>query len=240
LQELRKTQPTCIAVAPQDYAFYPTLTVAENLDCFAGVGGLGGAAKAGRVASCIEFAQLQNYRHVQAQRLSGGLKRRLNLSIALLHRPQLILFDEPTVGVDPQSRAFLLEAVKTLAANGSAVIYTSHYMEEVQAIADRIVVLDGGKVLRQGTLAELLGSTQQLYVALAQGQDRAQLRHILSRWGDGVDQGEGVCLTLPSGTALADVLNILTQAGLELRQVNYGAMNLEQLFMQLTHRSLRD
>ena len=137
LAQLRLTRPTCIAIAPQEYAFYPTLSVLENLDCFAGVGGLRGAGKTERIDACIALAQLQNYRKVQAQRLSGGLKRRLNMSIALLHRPELILFDEPTVGVDPQSRAFLMETIKQMARQGSAVIYTSHYMEEVQAIADR-------------------------------------------------------------------------------------------------------
>jgi ABC-2 type transport system ATP-binding protein len=169
LTQVRRANPSRIAIAPQEYAFYPSLSVAENLDCFAGVGGLRGAEKAQRLKACVALAQLQNYRKVQAQRLSGGLKRRLNLAIAMLHRPELILLDEPTVGVDPQSRAFLLDAVKQLARDGSAVIYTSHYMEEVQAIADRIAILDEGKVLCQGTLADLLdgaSNLEQLFMSL--------------------------------------------------------------------------
>lgn len=176
----RARKPTRIAIAPQEYAFYPSLTVTENLDCFAGVGGLAGPGRKARIAECLAFAQIERYARTRADRLSGGLKRRLNLAIALLHRPELLLFDEPTVGVDPQSRAFLLEAVRKLAQSGCAVIYTSHYMEEVEAIADRVVFLDEGRVVKQGSLDELLaeaeaagaqarprrGNLEQLFMAL--------------------------------------------------------------------------
>jgi len=176
----RARKPTRIAIAPQEYAFYPSLTVTENLDCFAGVGGLSGAERKARIAECLGFAQIERYARTRADRLSGGLKRRLNLAIAMLHRPELLLFDEPTVGVDPQSRAFLLEAVRKLAQSGCAVIYTSHYMEEVEAIADRVVFLDEGRVVKQGGLTDLLaeaeaagaqarprrGNLEQLFMAL--------------------------------------------------------------------------
>jgi ABC-2 type transport system ATP-binding protein len=176
----RAKQPTRIAIAPQEYAFYPSLSVTENLACFAGVGGLAGSERKARIAECLAFAQIERYAKTHADRLSGGLKRRLNLAIAMLHHPELLLFDEPTVGVDPQSRAFILEAVRKLADSGCAVIYTSHYMEEVEAIADRVVFLDEGKVVKQGGLAELLaeaaaagaqarpshGNLEQLFMAL--------------------------------------------------------------------------
>ncbi len=183
LSQLRQAHPTAIAIAPQEHAFYPTLSVLENLDCFAGVGGLRGAGKAQRIDACIALAQLQNYRKVQAQRLSGGLKRRLNMSIALLHKPELILFDEPTVGVDPHSRAFLMDAVKQLARQGSAVIYTSHYMEEVQAIADRIVVMDQGRVLCQGTLQDLLAGAATLHVEVQDDSAQDRLIELLAVYG---------------------------------------------------------
>jgi len=180
LAAARACKPTRIAIAPQEYAFYPSLTVTENLDCFAGVGGLAGSGRKSRIAECLAFAQIERYASTRADRLSGGLKRRLNLAIALLHRPELLLFDEPTVGVDPQSRAFILDAVRKLAQAGCAVIYTSHYMEEVEAIADRVVFLDEGRVVKQGGLAELLaeaesagaqvraprGNLEQLFMAL--------------------------------------------------------------------------
>lgn len=240
LAQLRRERPTCIAIAPQEYAFYPSLSVLENLDCFAGVGGLRGADKAQRIEACIAQAQLQPYRRVQAQRLSGGLKRRLNLSIALLHRPELILFDEPTVGVDPQSRAFLLDAVRELARQGSAVIYTSHYMEEVQAIADRIVVLDQGRVLCQGTLQDLLAGSATLYVEVEEDAAQDRLVQLLTGFGPATAQGRGVLLALDAPAQLPELLGSIAAAGLRLRQARYGQTDLEQLFMSLTHRSLRD
>ncbi|MDR7306080.1 ABC transporter ATP-binding protein [Rhodoferax saidenbachensis] len=240
LEQLRLTRPTCIAIAPQEYAFYPTLSVLENLDCFAGVGGLRGSEKAERIDACIALAQLQNYRKVQGQRLSGGLKRRLNMAIAMLHRPELVLFDEPTVGVDPQSRAFLLEAVKQLAREGSAVIYTSHYMEEVQAIADRIVVLDQGRVLCQGTLQDLLVGAATLYVEVDDDTAQERLVPLLSGFGPTNVQGRGALLAIADPEQLPEVLRSIAGTGLRLRQARYGQTDLEQLFMSLTHRSLRD
>ncbi|WP_035383562.1 ABC transporter ATP-binding protein [Ferriphaselus sp. R-1] len=240
LASLRARQPTRIAVAPQEYAFYPTLTVTENLACFAGVGGLSGTQARTRIAECLAFSQLERHVAVRADRLSGGLKRRLNLAIALLHRPELLLFDEPTVGVDPQSRAFLLDAVKALAAQGCAVIYTSHYMEEVEAIADRVVILDQGKVLRQGALSDLLGAdATELQLAVA-GEESGRLTALLSPFGHVTRQGDGVRLSLDARQDVAAVVAAVAAAGLEIRRMRYGHADLEQLFMALTKRSLRD
>ena len=109
-------------------------------------------------SACLAFAQLERFAGQRAARLSGGLKRRLNLAIALLPEPELLVLDEPTVGVDPQSRAFLLDAVRRLADGGAAIIYTSHYMDEIEAIADRVVIVDHGKVVADGTPTELVRS----------------------------------------------------------------------------------
>lgn len=240
LLQLRRSRPTVIAIAPQEYAFYPSLSVRENLDCFAGVGGLRSSVKRQRIDECIAIAQLQSYTIVQAQRLSGGLKRRLNLAIALLHSPDLILFDEPTVGVDPQSRAFLLDAVKQLARKGKAVIYTSHYMEEVQAIADRIVILDQGRVLCQGTLQDLLVGPTTLYVEVDEDTAQEQLVQLLASFGPTNTQGRGVLLAVSDQERLPELLRSIAETGRKLRQIRYGQTDLEQLFMSLTHRSLRD
>ena len=239
LAAVRAKKPTRIAVAPQEYAFYPTLSVVENLDCFAGVGGLRGSEKKSRIEECLDFAQLQNYRGVRAERLSGGLKRRLNLSIALLHRPELFLFDEPTAGVDPQSRAFLLDAVKQLAQQGSAVIYTSHYMEEVEAIADRIVILDQGRILRQGALDELLDGDARLQVAVEEDAQE-QLAALLATFGKVTMQDGGVLLAFAAQQNPAAVLAAIQSAGLTLRHASFGRADLDELFMTLTKRSLRD
>lgn len=234
------SKPMRIALAPQEYAFYPSLSVSENLDCFAGAGGLSGNVKKIRMLECLAFAQLERYSATRANRLSGGLKRRLNLAIAMLHRPELLLFDEPTVGVDPQSRAFLLQAIKKLAQQGCAVIYTSHYMEEVEAIADRVVILDRGRVLQQGALDELLntGSTQLLLAV--EGNDNNRLAAVLSQFGSIVPQRIGIQVTLASRNDLLQVLAAVQDAGLNISHMRFGNNNLEQLFMSLTHQSLRD
>lgn len=240
LASVRASQPTRIAVAPQEYAFYPSLSVAENLACFAGLGRLSGKDKKSRIADCLAFAQLGRYARTRAERLSGGLKRRLNLAIALLHRPELLLFDEPTVGVDPQSRAFLLQSIQQLARDGCAVIYTSHYMEEVEAIADRVVILDQGRVLAQGALAELLNTSEARLQLAVEGGELERLHAVLSPFGEVTRQGAGVQLTLADRGSFAAAIAAVDAAGLVVRHARFGHADLEQLFMSLTHHSLRD
>jgi ABC-2 type transport system ATP-binding protein len=144
------------ALVPQDYAFYPRLTVDENLRFFAGALGLSGTELKMRIREAVAVAGLESFATTRAEHLSGGLKRRLNLVIGLLNRPRLLFLDEPTVGIDPQSRQFILAAIKRLNSEGTTVIYTSHYMDEVQQLCDSIGVLDEGKLLAQGSVDELL------------------------------------------------------------------------------------
>ncbi|MFI4967116.1 MAG: ABC transporter ATP-binding protein [Gammaproteobacteria bacterium] len=144
------------ALVPQDYAFYPRLTVSENLRFFGGALSLGGAELDTRLQEASAVAGLESFASTRAEHLSGGLKRRLNLAIGLLNRPRLLFLDEPTVGIDPQSRQFILAAIKRLNAEGATVVYTSHYMDEVQQLCDSIGVLDEGRLLARGSLDELL------------------------------------------------------------------------------------
>ncbi len=234
----RAKAPTRIAVAPQEYAFYPMLSVAENLACFAGAARLRGAKRDQRITASLAFAQLERFASTRAEQLSGGLKRRLNLAIALLPEPELMLFDEPTVGVDPQSRAFMLDAIKTLATQGAAVIYTSHYMEEIEAIADRVVILDHGRVLRAGTLHELLAQDTAVLTLAADGIAPDALTALLAHYGTVESLGDRLRLQL--NTTPATVLAALDAAGAHVRHAEFGRGNLEQLFMSLTQRSLRD
>ncbi len=236
LAAVRAEAPTRIAVAPQEHAFYPMLTVAENLGCFAAAGRLAGARRKARIAHCLRFAQLEAVADVRAERLSGGLKRRLNLAIALLPEPELVLFDEPTVGVDPQSRAFILDAIRDLARQGAAVIYASHYMEEIEAIADRVAILDRGRVLREGTLDVLLSKSAMLLTLAADGLDAA----MLSRFGTVEEGGVHWRVHLDRGIGPGPVLAALEAEGVAVRHAEFGRHDLEQLFMSLTHRSLRD
>ncbi len=158
----------------------------------------------------------------------------------MLHQPELLLFDEPTVGVDPQSRAFLLDAVKQLAREGCAVIYTSHYMEEVEAIADRVVIIDHGRVLKSGTLRELLSEGSTQLDLTVEGGHVDRLEAALSPFGQAIRLAEGMQLTLAPGRSPAQVLSAVEGAGLSVRHARYGHANLEHVFMSLTHRHLRD
>ncbi|WP_152207146.1 ABC transporter ATP-binding protein [Marinobacter changyiensis] len=165
-----------LALVPQDYAFYLPLTVGENLRFFAGVQGISKAKIAERVDHCARLTGIQDRLQERAGRLSGGLKRRLNLAIGLLTEPRLLLLDEPTVGIDPHSRHFILETIRDLNQQGTTVIYTSHYMEEVEELCDRVAIMDHGRLLREGPLPELLsageGSLENLFLNLTHRQLR--------------------------------------------------------------------
>ena len=243
LAAVRERTPTRIAVAPQEFAFYPMLSVQQNLDCFASAARIARPKRVARIAACVETAQLDRFTATRADQLSGGLKRRLNLAIALLPEPELILFDEPTVGVDPQTRAFVLEAIKRLAEQGAAVIYTSHYMEEIEAIADRVLILDQGRVLREGTLGELLAEGDLVLTLTADGISPQALREVLGSYGVLDPAGPAahtVRLRLASAHRPADVLSALDAIGARVQHAEFGRYNLEQLFMALTQRPLKD
>ncbi|MDB5945065.1 MAG: transporter [Ramlibacter sp.] len=145
-----------VAWVPQEYAFYPDLTCLENLRFFAGMLDIASSEVNRRVQEAIETCMLQEFAQRRARHCSGGVRRRLNLGIALLQHPQVLLMDEPTVGVDPQSRAFLLDRVRDMVQAGTAVLYATHYMEEVSAVCSQILLLDRGRVLASGDLSTLL------------------------------------------------------------------------------------
>lgn len=238
LRDYRRHDPTRIAIAPQDYAFYPMLSVRENLACFAAVNRLHAATARDAIARALDVTQLNDYANVRGERLSGGLKRRLNLAIALLAKPDLLVLDEPTVGVDAQSRHFLLDTIKRLAADGAAVIYTTHYLEEIEAIADQVAILHRGEMLRHGSLNSLLaeGATQ-LTVQLSDVPTPALLERMLTL-GTTQVSGKQLRLELASGIAPLYALNVIDAYGVPTLQIHAGRYTLEQLFMQLTGEPL--
>ena len=237
LAEVRKENPRAIALVPQDYAFYPMLTVAENLRFFGGVLGLSGAELKSQSESAIAFARLEQVVGKRAEQLSGGLRRRLNLAIGLLGKPQLLLLDEPTVGVDPQSRHFLLDSIAALPAAGTTVIYTSHYMEEIEAICQKIAIVDQGQVLAEGTLSDILHSPEAL---LDIGLEQPLPDTIAQRYSATLIGEQKYRLILPSTVTLQNLLDELASAGCSVRNLSLGQHDLEQVFMRLTNRSLRD
>jgi ABC-2 type transport system ATP-binding protein len=149
-------RPPVIAWVPQEYAFYPELTCRENLQFFVGMLALSSGEALRRVDVAIANCMLHEFADRRARHCSGGVRRRLNLAIALLQRPEVLLLDEPTVGVDPQSRAFLIDRVRELIDAGTAVLYATHYMEEVSTACSHILLLDHGRVLASGDLSTLL------------------------------------------------------------------------------------
>lgn len=203
------------SLIPQNLAFYPTLTAKENLEFFAGMLGLKGQALKSRIEHVVEITQLQEVFNKQAELFSGGLKRRLNIAIGLLSDPQIIYFDEPTVGIDPQSRNFILEAIKAMKDEKKLIVYTSHYMEEVESICDKIAIIDHGEILKEGTLESLL--TQESKAIIQTSSKKLEVK--LSK--------------------LPVTLEELLQSGTAIKSIEYGH-NLEKYFLQLTKKELRE
>jgi ABC-2 type transport system ATP-binding protein len=207
-----------IGVAPQSLALYDLLTGEENLRFFGEVYGLSGAKLGERVKWCLDFVGLMDRKDDRAGGYSGGMKRRLNMAAAVLHDPELILLDEPTVGVDPQSRNKIFESIEALHREGRTIIYTTHYMEEVERLCDRIAIVDAGKLLALGTLDELLathGGPPTLIVKTNGGEQRLQ-----------------------TADPLAELNRIAARSPIEEFQMERPTM--EQVFLRLTGRSLRD
>lgn len=230
-----------LSLVPQDYAFYQQLTVLENLTFFAGAQGLNKAASHERIDAVSKITGLQDRLEVSAQSLSGGLKRRLNLAIGLLNKPQLLLLDEPTVGIDPHSRHFILEAIKRINAQGTTIIYTSHYMEEVEVLCDEIAIVDHGKLMLQGSLQTLLqtGHKQSFAVDLCElptEESIAVLQKSLTFHRDLLRLN----ILVNSTRDIIAALQKLEALELDVGRIHYGANNLEELFLDLTQRSLRD
>ncbi len=238
-----------IGYVPQEIALYPDLTAHENLDFFGRLYGLGGHALRRRIGEVLAFVDLADRARDRVDTFSGGMKRRLNIAVGLLHRPRLLILDEPTVGVDPQSRNAILERVAELRRDGLALIYTSHYMEEVERLCDRIGIVDHGRMIAEGTREELVGGLDQgdridLELAAASHDLAGALTDAL-RALDGVTQAtaEGTQLTLlgRGGRSLLPLLLERAAAlGAEVVGVQVTAPDLETVFLQRTGKALRD
>jgi len=241
LADLVQQAPDRVALVPQDNAFYPMLTVRENLRFFAQVQGIDGTRLREREAFVLAFTQLENFTQRRASELSGGLKRRLNLAVGLLADPEILLLDEPTVGVDPQSRHFLLEAIRNLQLEGRTIIYTSHYMEEIETICGHVAILDLGRVLVAGTLADVLASAPPVFsLRTKQALPTALAEAWTQRFG--CEALTGLRYRLP-GVQMQDVTAVVAEAQaaeVELDAWSWGQQHLDDVFMQLTHHALRD
>jgi ABC-2 type transport system ATP-binding protein len=226
---------------PQELALYPRLSCRENLESFGRYHGLGGAALDQAVARCLDWATLTDRADALVQNLSGGMKRRLNMAAGLIQQPKLVLMDEPTAGVDPQSRNHIFEMIEKLRDEGMSLIYTTHYMEEAERLCDRIAIVDHGKIIALGTNAELVqnafGSRSQVQARFA-GDGAHVAAWVAQRGGQSVDGAAQFAVDHPS--EIASLLEDSTKAGLELLDVSLRKPNLESVFLHLTGRELRD
>ena len=226
---------------PQELAVYPRLTSRENLASFGRYHGLSAEELPQAIAWCLEWAALSDRADDVVSQLSGGMKRRLNMAAGLIHRPKIVLMDEPTVGVDPQSRLRIFEMIEALRREGMSVIYTTHYMEEAERLCDRIAVIDHGQILALGSKEELIrsafGSRSQVRVRFAEtsGSVTSWIERRGGREVDGVAR-----FTVAEPKEIAGLLQGAANEGLEVLDVSLHRPNLESVFLHLTGRELRE
>jgi ABC-2 type transport system ATP-binding protein len=236
---------SAIGYVPQDLAIYPDLSGRENLVFFARLYGMNRSQARSRAAEVLDVIELTDRGGAATKTYSGGMKRRLNIGLGLLNRPKLLILDEPTVGVDPQSRAAILDSVSALAAAGTAVLYTTHYMEEAEKICDRVGIIDHGKLIAEGTRRELTGLVGESdQVALTAGGDLPGAARALSG-AAGVKQAtasaDGIGLVVEDARArLPDILATAAASGATVKSVQVTEPDLEAVFLHLTGRALRD
>lgn len=234
-----------LGYVPQDIALYGDLSAQENLMFWGRMYDLSGSLLKERVHSALDVVGLSDRARDKVQTFSGGMKRRVNIAAALLHNPKILIMDEPTVGIDPQSRSYILETVKKLNAEGMTVIYTSHYMEEVECLCTRVGIIDHGKIIAQGTLAQLrsiVGEAGQVTFILKGYSENflARVRALPQIIQATLKDDKLVVTSSEPAHALAAVAGLLAGNGAELQKVEILEANLEAVFLHLTGRALRD
>ena len=234
-----------IGVVPQQVAVFEELTVRENIDYFCSLYVDDRARRRKLVDEAIEFVGLGDYERFRPKKLSGGLARRLNIACGVAHKPELIFFDEPTVAVDPQSRNSILDGICRLRDEGATVVYTSHYMEEVERICSRIMIMDGGRTLAEGTNDELkrmisMGEKVVAEVAELPGPVLAAVRDLPHVLTADVARETLTCSCEASPHNLTDILDTLRTGGVALGRVYSEPPTLNDVFLEITGRELRD
>ncbi len=226
------------ALVPQEYAFYPSLTGRENLQFFAGLYQIPAAQKTSRLDYCISACGLEQVLDKRSSTYSGGIKRRLNLALGLLSNPHILYLDEPTVGIDAQSRNFILQTIEQLNAEGMTIVYTSHYMEEVEQICDVAAIIDNGRVLLQEPMNKLLQGGRQLVVTPAKAPTQSEL-NVLAQCVDATWFGSHLTMNPKPGQTAAQLLTELERAGIEIDKLSMGSHRLEEVYLGATHHELR-
>ncbi len=228
-----------MGIVPQELAVYPDLTVYQNLSAFGRLHGLSGGTLRKRIADALSWAALENRSTALAQTLSGGMQRRLNIACSVLHQPQILLLDEPTVGIDPQSRERIYAMLDTLLELGTAILLTTHQLDEAQTRCDRMAIIDGGRIIECGTFDELLartiGNSSQLSLRFSEPQTRVPRPLRLSENGL---EAQGL---LDSGNGqLPHLLNQFANSNVAIEHMVLREPTLQHLFLHLTGKELRE
>ena len=235
-----------LGLVPQDIALLEELNAVDNLEYFGGLYGLAGQELKNQIEKLLEVAGLTDKKKEKVKNYSGGMKRRLNIAVAMLHNPSILILDEPTVGVDAQSRQHIFDYIQSLAEQGTTILYTSHYMEEIEALCKRVFILDLGEEVAYGTKEEvkkLVGHTQT--VALTLDRVPAGFDEVLKNSENGIQfvtvDGQDMELTIDQTIfSMMKLIEQVEQAQLVIKSVNVKETTLEEAFLQLTGKTLRD
>jgi ABC-2 type transport system ATP-binding protein len=241
-----RTDPTLVEVrlslgmVPQTLAIYEELSAEENLRFFGRIYGLSGRKLKERVRDCLEIAGLTQRSKERVSKYSGGMKRRLNMVCSLLHEPPLLLLDEPTVGVDPQSRNSIFDTIEEMKKQGRTIIYTTHYMEEAERLCDRVAILDYGRILDMDSVHNLIakhGGLSRVEAELEQSpSDPEEIKQLIDNKNI---QLEGTMIRFET-PRLMESLAMLNRSGVRFLSLKVQTANLEDVFLNLTGRRLRD
>ena len=234
-----------IGYVPQELALYPDLSARENLEFFGRLYGLGGPRLKTRITEVLALIGLTERAKDRTSTFSGGMQRRLNIGIGLLHQPRLLLLDEPTVGVDPQSRNAILESIAALGKAGMAILYTTHYMEEAERLCDRVGIIDAGEIRAEGTRRDLVAliGQQDLVRLTVTGNIAAAVAAVQASEGvvqAGAKDDQLEIQVTDAHRALPRLLDTVEAAGASVRGVDLVSPDLESVFLHLTGRALRD
>ena len=233
-----------IGVVPQEVSVFEELTVYENIDFFCGLYITDKNERKKRVQEAIDFVELNDFKKFRPKKLSGGLKRRLNIACGIAHKPKIIFFDEPTVAVDPQSRNKILEGIEQLRKDGATIIYTSHYMEEVEQIADRIIIIDKGQLIAEGTVDELKSMIKKSEIIRIEAkgiseEDVEKIRKLDNIFGVDYD-GKMLKIEAGNGNNVVKVISILQDKGYRIKNIYSEQPTLNDVFLEMTGKELRD
>lgn len=234
-----------IGYVPQDLALMEELTAYDNLEFFGALYGLSGKLLKERIAEALKVTGLEDTKKKKVKKFSGGMKRRLNIAVAILHHPKVLILDEPTVGVDPQSRNYIFAFIKNICKEwGSTVIYTSHYMEEIEELCNRVFIMDLGKEVAYGERAQIKASVFSNNKVIIETQNIGVETVIELNKIEGVEKilesDSVLTLTIGSNFKLANVLSILEKDSVNIKKISYEDVKLEDVFLALTGKTLRD